>query len=65
MCDKKINQCGEDMEVYSRVVGYYRPVKNWNKGKQEEFRLRKEFDLHKSLETAETLSGKPSVFVVN
>jgi len=28
-------------EVYSRVVGYYRPVQNWNKGKQEEFKQRK------------------------
>jgi anaerobic ribonucleoside-triphosphate reductase len=24
-------------EVYSRVVGYYRPVRDWNRGKQEEF----------------------------
>lgn len=24
-------------EVYSRVVGYYRPIQNWNKGKVEEF----------------------------
>ena len=24
-------------EVYSRVVGYYRPVQDWNRGKQEEF----------------------------
>lgn len=24
-------------EIYSRVVGYYRPVQNWNKGKMEEF----------------------------
>ncbi len=30
-------------EVYSRVVGYLRPVKQWNKGKQEEFRERKDF----------------------
>lgn len=29
------------VEVYSRVVGYYRPVTQWNKGKQEEFRHRK------------------------
>ncbi len=28
-------------EVYSRVVGYYRPVQNWNRGKQEEFKQRK------------------------
>ncbi len=27
-------------EVYSRVVGYYRPVQDWNRGKQEEFSLR-------------------------
>ena len=31
-------------EVYSRVVGYYRPVQNWNDGKQEEFKHRLEFD---------------------
>jgi anaerobic ribonucleoside-triphosphate reductase len=28
-------------EVYSRVVGYYRPVINWNDGKREEFKDRK------------------------
>lgn len=32
--------CGEEAEVWSRVVGYYRPVRNWNRGKQEEFRER-------------------------
>jgi len=31
------------VEVYSRIVGYFRPVNQWNRGKQEEFRLRKEF----------------------
>lgn len=35
--------CGEECEVYSRVVGYYRPVSQWNEGKQEEFRSRKTF----------------------
>jgi len=30
-------------EVYSRIVGYLRPVNQWNKGKQEEFSQRKEF----------------------
>jgi len=30
-------------EVYSRVVGYYRPVQSWNQGKQEEFKDRKTF----------------------
>ncbi|SDC75335.1 ribonucleoside-triphosphate reductase class III catalytic subunit [Desulfurella multipotens] len=37
--------CGEETEVYSRVVGYYRPVQNWNKGKQEEFKQRLEYNL--------------------
>jgi ribonucleoside-triphosphate reductase (formate) len=32
--------CAEACEVYSRVVGYLRPVKQWNKGKQEEFASR-------------------------
>jgi len=36
-------QCGSQTEVYSRVVGYLRPVSQWNKGKQEEFKLRKMF----------------------
>ena len=31
------------VETYSRVVGYFRPVQNWNKGKQEEFKLRHEW----------------------
>jgi ribonucleoside-triphosphate reductase len=32
------------VEVYSRVVGYFRPVNQWNKGKKEEFSERNEFD---------------------
>ncbi|MBN1498778.1 MAG: hypothetical protein JW982_01360 [Spirochaetes bacterium] len=38
MLNKKV-----PVEVYSRVVGYYRPVNQWNKGKQEEFAERKEY----------------------
>lgn len=33
------------VEVYSRCVGYYRPVNLWNPGKQQEFRERKEYKL--------------------
>lgn len=40
----KCPSCGSDCEVYSRVVGYYRPVQNWNDGKREEFRLRSTFE---------------------
>lgn len=35
--------CGKPAEVWSRVVGYLRPVSNFNKGKQEEYRLRKKY----------------------
>ncbi len=38
-------QCGEECEVYSRVVGYIRPVKQWNKGKKLEFKSRKTFNI--------------------
>lgn len=37
--------CHSETEVWSRVVGYHRPVKQWNIGKQEEFHERKAFDL--------------------
>ncbi|MFA5052927.1 MAG: ribonucleoside triphosphate reductase [Parcubacteria group bacterium] len=36
-------KCGSECEIWSRVVGYYRPVKHWNKGKQSEFKDRKEY----------------------
>ncbi|MCD6180807.1 MAG: ribonucleoside triphosphate reductase [Candidatus Cloacimonetes bacterium] len=35
--------CGAETEVYSRVVGYLRPVQQWNDGKRAEFDLRKTF----------------------
>lgn len=35
--------CGEDAEVYSRITGYYRPIKNWNEGKIQEYKNRKEY----------------------
>ncbi len=35
--------CKKQAEVYSRIVGYFRPVQNWHIGKQEEFRQRKEY----------------------
>jgi len=44
----KCPECGEPTEVYSRVVGYYRPVKLWNKGKKEEFKERKEFNFRET-----------------
>ena len=40
--------CGSETEVYSRITGYYRPVKNWNDGKSKEYQMRKEYDLKNS-----------------
>ena len=41
----KCPDCGADCEVYSRIVGYIRPVSQWNKGKQTEFHNRTNFDV--------------------
>jgi ribonucleoside-triphosphate reductase len=38
--------CGKETEVYSRITGYYRPVKNWNDGKLQEFKDRKTYAVH-------------------
>lgn len=36
-------KCDAKVEVYSRVCGFFRPVQQWNKGKKEEFRDRREY----------------------
>ena len=46
--EKDPNMCGKEMEVYSRIVGYFRPVSNWNKGKQQEFADRKTYSMEKA-----------------
>ena len=38
---KNCNKCGSECEIYSRVVGYIRPINQWNNGKKEEYALRK------------------------
>lgn len=40
--------CGENAEVYSRITGYYRPVQNWNDGKQQEYKNRRNYDMEHS-----------------
>lgn len=35
--------CGKSTEVYSRITGYYRPLKNWNDGKAHEYQDRREY----------------------
>jgi len=64
-------ECGEETEVYSRIVGYFRPVKNWNNGKKEEFKDRLEYTEEAGLKTefkAEvvvTTDGKQESAAVN
>ena len=41
----KCPKCGADTEVYSRITGYYRPVKNWNAGKTQEFKDRRTYQV--------------------
>ena len=42
--EKEDSVCGRPCEVYSRVVGYLRPVQQWNKGKRVEFAKRLAFE---------------------
>ena len=41
-------KCGKPCEVWSRITGYYRPVQNWNDGKVQEFKDRREYDVANS-----------------
>lgn len=41
--------CGEKAEVYSRITGYYRPVQNWNDGKLQEYKNRRNYDMERSV----------------
>lgn len=45
---KNCPDCKSDCEIYSRIVGYLRPVKQWNKGKKAEFSHRKTYKNLKS-----------------
>lgn len=45
---------GRETEIYSRIVGYYRSLKNWNHGKREEFRHRTTYEVDRSMENAPT-----------
>ncbi len=75
----KCPKCGETTEVWSRITGYYRPISNWNDGKAQEFKDRKEyipensvlkakdkevFKKTKSEEKIETFEYKPSKLTV-
>ncbi len=49
-------RCAEACEVYSRVVGYLRPVQQWNRGKKQEFKERKTYHIHDHRGAAEVFS---------
>ena len=39
------DKCTQPVEVYARVCGFFRPVQQWNRGKQEEFKERLNYRL--------------------
>jgi len=56
-----MTKCGRRCEVFSRVVGYFRPVSNWNKGKRQEFKERVTFDESCSLQSQLARANMPSL----
>ncbi len=40
--------CGKETEIWSRITGYYRPVRNWNDGKAQEYKDRKTYVLNEN-----------------
>ena len=60
-------KCGGVTEIYSRITGYYRPVQNWNDGKAQEYRERREYsvvdkvDIRAAVEVTEEEAKKEGV----
>lgn len=52
--------CGKETEVWSRVVGYLRPVKNFHKGKREEYRTRVKYVVPSSEVLAQAQLEEPA-----
>ena len=50
--------CGRECKVYSRIVGYFRPVQIWNNGKFEEYKERVPYDEKKTLNSKVSINGK-------
>ena len=65
----KCPKCESDCEVYSRIVGYMRPVSQWNYGKQQEFKDRKLFDINKTKpsinKSYEKISETQEIYTLN
>lgn len=56
-------KCNHKPEVYSRIVGYFRPVQNWNEGKKAEFADRKEYDTEKMMDESRWNRVQETAFV--
>jgi len=56
--EKTCPTCGIETEVYSRITGYYRPIKHWNDGKTQEFKERKLYDIASSKLVSKSLGEK-------
>ena len=56
-------ECNTPTEIYSRVVGYLRPVKQWNKGKQAEFGMRQTYRVNGTA-SEENEDKEPRVYLV-
>ncbi len=50
--------CGAATEIWSRITGYYRPVQNWNDGKVQEYKHRKEYEVESSQIEGRRLSDR-------
>jgi len=46
-------------EVYSRIVGYLRPVQDWNEGKKQEFAERKAYNVQEAVDQVEAEKPRP------
>jgi len=55
---EKCPKCGETTEVYARIVGYYRKISSWNKGKVSEFKERNEITVEQLDNTINTIEQK-------
>lgn len=56
--EKELDDCkGTPTEVYTRIVGYYRAVDNWNRGKKEEYYQRSTYNFDESMVEEKSILG--------
>ncbi len=52
-----MSKCDLPCDVYSRITGYFAPVRNWNRGKREEFKDRKTYKIE--MASSEAVNNNP------